>query len=117
MSSRGRSLAQEGFIHASTQAQVGGVLRSFYADLERLELLVLDIAELAAAGSLVRWDDVPGQPAPFPHIYGPIPTPVVGPGSPVIAVRRMERAPGADWAVPDLSAYDVATGPARDSAT
>jgi uncharacterized protein (DUF952 family) len=92
ISSRGRTLADEGFIHASTSAQAPGVLSSFYADLDpaTLTLLVIDIDASEAAGSPVRWDDVPGRPDPFPHVYGPIvpaavvaELPVVGhPGAP-----------------------------------
>jgi glutathione S-transferase len=74
VSSRGRMLADEGFIHASTSRQVEGVLGSYYADLDPadLSLLVIDVDALEQAGSPVRWDQVPGAPAPFPHIYGPI---------------------------------------------
>ena len=111
VSTRGRSLADEGFIHASTVSQLAGVLDGFYADLSELVLLVLDVAALAAAGSPVRWDDVPGAPAPYPHIYGPVPTTVVGQGNPVVAMLDMMRVPDRPWVVPDLTSYDVATGP------
>ena len=43
ISSRGRTLAQEGFVHASFASQVPGVLQRFYADVtEPLCLLVID---------------------------------------------------------------------------
>src|SRR5882757_1867933 len=76
MSTRGSSLAAVGFIHASTERQLPGVLDFAYADLADLVLLVLDIEALEAAGSPVRWDDVPDAPDPFPHVYGPVPTTV-----------------------------------------
>ena len=84
-STRGRTLAEEGFIHASTPAQVAGVLANFYADLDPadLRLLVLDREALEGAGSPVRWDDVPGAPGPFPHVYGPIPVAAVSAVRPV----------------------------------
>lgn len=84
-STRGHSLAEEGYIHASTRAQLDGVLATYYADLDPagLRLLVLDVAALEAAGSPVRWDPVPGAAAPFPHVYGPIPTAAVSAVLPV----------------------------------
>ncbi|WP_345366078.1 DUF952 domain-containing protein [Actinoallomurus liliacearum] len=67
VSTRGRTLAEEGFIHASRdEDQVRGVRRAFYADLDDLVLLVIDPAGLDVRHEPVG-DDV------FPHIYGPIP--------------------------------------------
>ncbi len=105
VSSRGKTLTDEGFIHTSTSRQVGGVLASFYADVDpgRLRLLVLDVARLEQAGSPVRWDDVPGAPAPFPHVYGPIEPEAV------VAVLPIGGETGAAE-LPDLSGWDVAAG-------
>lgn len=73
-STLGTTLAQQGFVHASTSAQVDGVARAFYAGVtDPLVLLRLDVAALEAAGSPVRWEDVPGADRPFPHVYGPVP--------------------------------------------
>jgi uncharacterized protein (DUF952 family) len=70
VSTLGRSLAEEGFIHASRADQWPGVRERFYADVaEPLVLLVIDPARLAAE---VREEHVPGTDATFPHIYGPI---------------------------------------------
>jgi uncharacterized protein (DUF952 family) len=67
ISTRGRTLAEEGFIHASRdEDQVRGVRRAFYADLDDLVLLVIDPEGLDVRHEPVA-DDV------FPHIYGPIP--------------------------------------------
>jgi uncharacterized protein (DUF952 family) len=93
VSTRGRMLADEGFIHASTPVQLDGVLRGFYADVDEIVLLVLDADALAAAGSVVRWDDVPDGPDPFPHVYGAIPVSVVGQGNPVITAAPVRRDP------------------------
>jgi uncharacterized protein (DUF952 family) len=103
MSSRGRTLAQEGFVHASTTRQVEGVLARYYQDLDPagLTLLVIDVAALEEAGSPVRWDDVPGAPEPFPHVYGPIPP------SAVVAELPLGGTTGAP-VLPDLSGWDVA---------
>jgi uncharacterized protein (DUF952 family) len=115
-STRGRTLAQEGFIHASTTAQASVVLDTFYADVPGVVLLVLDVEALGRAGSPVRWDDVPGAAGPFPHIYGPIPMTVAGQcGSagraPVVARLPVGHAIGEPWELPDLTSYDIATGP------
>jgi uncharacterized protein (DUF952 family) len=102
VSTRGRRLDEEGFIHASTRAQATGVLDAFYADVPGVVLLVLDVDRLTAAGSPVRWDDVPGAPGPFPHVYGPIPVPAA-----VVASIDVAHRAGQPWELPDLSAYDV----------
>ncbi|MBE1491731.1 DUF952 domain-containing protein [Plantactinospora soyae] len=68
VSTRGRSLADEGFIHAARRGQVLGVAQAFYADAGPLLLLSIDPDRLS---SPVRDDEVaPG--IVFPHIYGPI---------------------------------------------
>ena len=105
VSSRGQTLADEGFIHTSTSRQVGGVLERYYADLDPagLLLLVIDVEALEQAGSPVRWDEVAGAPAPFPHIYGPIVP------SAVVATLPIGGAPGAA-VLPDLTGWDVAAG-------
>ena len=68
-SSRGLTLAEEGFIHASTAAQLAFVANAFYADVDDLLVLVVDEDRLRPE---VRYEPVPGLPAPFPHIYGPL---------------------------------------------
>lgn len=75
-STLGRSLEEEGFVHCSTAAQVGGVLRRHYSGHDAdLVLLTLDPARLEAP---VRWEGAdPDTGEPFPHVYGPIPTDAV----------------------------------------
>jgi glutathione S-transferase len=68
-STRGRTLAEEGFIHASTAAQVAQVADAFYRDAPDLVLLVI---ETERVGPEIRYERVPGQPDPYPHIYGPL---------------------------------------------
>ena len=41
-STRGRTLDEEGFIHASYEWQVEGVVNRYYADVDELVLLVID---------------------------------------------------------------------------
>ena len=69
MSTRGRTLAEEGFIHASTAAQVPLVAAAYYRDAPDLVLLVIDTERV---GPELRYEQVPGQPDPYPHIYGPL---------------------------------------------
>jgi uncharacterized protein (DUF952 family) len=69
-STRGRSLSEEGFIHASTAAQVLPVANAVYLDEPQdLVLLVLDTGRI---GAEIRLEPVPGWADPFPHIYGPL---------------------------------------------
>jgi glutathione S-transferase len=68
-STRGRSLEQQGFIHASTAEQVAPVANALYGDDQDLLVLVIDETRVRSA---VRYEPVPGWEAPFPHIYGPL---------------------------------------------
>ena len=61
------SLATEGFIHASTAAQVPLTFERYYADRTDLVLLAVD-----PAGLDVRWE--PSGEDLFPHVYEPIAT-------------------------------------------
>ena len=69
MSTRGLTLAEQGFIHASTAAQVALVANAFYQGEPDLLLLVIDPGLVDAE---IRYEPVPGQPLPYPHIYGPL---------------------------------------------
>ncbi|GAA5025604.1 DUF952 domain-containing protein [Terrabacter aeriphilus] len=70
-STRGRSLAEEGFIHASSDAQWPVVRRLFYADVtEPLVLLHVDESRLGARVVHEVGDPATGET--FPHVYGPI---------------------------------------------
>lgn len=68
-STRGHTLAEVGFIHASTAEQVELVANAAYEGEAGLVLLVIDEEELE---SEVVYEEVPGAAEPFPHIYGPI---------------------------------------------
>lgn len=64
----GRTLAEEGFIHASRRDQVQGVFDRYYAGLgQDLVLLTIDPARLE---SEVRVEAVGNDS--YPHVYGPI---------------------------------------------
>lgn len=69
ISTRGRTLQEEGFIHCSTRAQLPGTAARFFADLDDLVVLVIDPDRLDVP---LKWE----APAPgaeeFPHLYGPL---------------------------------------------
>lgn len=78
-SSRGVTLAQEGFIHASRADQLGGVFQRYYADCsEPLVLLTIDTDLLD-----VPWREDPVGADTYPHIYGPLSPHAVVETSPV----------------------------------
>lgn len=105
-STRGRTLAQQGFVHASTAGQLQGVLNRFYADMlpAELVLLVVDTDRLAAVGVEVRWEPPPGAVELFPHLYGGLPV------AAVVATLPLTAGP-AGFAAPDLAGYRVVLAP------
>ena len=70
-STRGVTLEEEGFLHASREDQWQGVRERYYADAtEPLVLLEIDTDRLD-----VPWVEerpAPGAAETFPHIYGPL---------------------------------------------
>ena len=67
----GRSLADEGFVHASSAEQWSVVRSRFYADVtEPLVLLHVDESRLTSPVVLEVGDPATGER--FPHVYGPI---------------------------------------------
>jgi uncharacterized protein (DUF952 family) len=90
MSTRGRTLADEGFIHASYENQVERVVNAFYADLDELVLLEIDRDGLDVD---VVDEAATGDPADehFPHLYGPLAV------SAVVDARPWRRRAGEPW--------------------
>jgi glutathione S-transferase len=72
-SSRGLTLEQVGFIHASYAHQIAATHQRFYSDAGPLKLLVLDPQRLAALGVPLRPEPAPGSGELFPHVYGALP--------------------------------------------
>lgn len=72
ISTRGRTLAEVGFIHLSHAHQVEPTARRFYGDLPRGELVLLHLERerLAAAGLHVRHEPAPDSGELFPHLHG-----------------------------------------------
>jgi glutathione S-transferase len=68
-STRGTTLAEQGFIHGSTAEQVAPVANMVYKGEPDLLVLVIDPDRVR---SEIRYDPVPGFQTPFPHIYGPL---------------------------------------------
>jgi len=64
-----RTLAEEGLIHASQPEQVALVANAYYQGVPDLVLLTIDTERV---GSPIRYEQVPGQDLPYPHIYGPL---------------------------------------------
>ena len=87
-STRGRTLAEEGFIHASTAGQVAPVANAFYRGVPDLVVLVIDPGRVLAE---IRYELVPGSDTPSPHIYGALNT------SAVVGSRALEAGPGGEF--------------------
>jgi uncharacterized protein (DUF952 family) len=70
-STRGLTVEQVGYVHASFEHQWRGVRERFYADLrdDDLILLVVDESRLSSPVVVERLD---GAPDDFPHVYGPL---------------------------------------------
>ncbi|WP_068250387.1 DUF952 domain-containing protein [Janibacter corallicola] len=88
VSTRGRLIADVGFMHCSAPDQTAGVLERFYADVtEPLLLLTLDESALAERGLEVRFEPpAAGVSELFPHVYGG--------DLPVACVGRVDPLPG-----------------------
>lgn len=71
VSTRGRTLEEEGFIHCSQGSQVAAIANRFYKGMDDLVLLTIDER---LVNPEVRYEPVPGWDEPFPHIYGPLNT-------------------------------------------
>ncbi|CAN5188629.1 hypothetical protein BH09ACT11_BH09ACT11_20520 [soil metagenome] len=103
-SSRGKTLQEEGFIHASRADQWEGVRSRYYADVvEPLVLLVIDTDLLSA-----EWREDPVGDDTFPHIYGPL-----NPSAVTTAVPLAPSTPAA----PQPRPVAVDPGPAQPAGT
>lgn len=86
VSTRGQTLAQVGFIHASYLHQVERIVNLFFGDVEELVLLVIEPSKLGAKVVEESGTDSPNGEH-FPHIYGPLPVDAV------IDIRPLRRGP------------------------
>lgn len=69
VSTRGRTLEDDGFIHCSEADQVLRVADALFQNVEDVTLLVIDSDRLSAP--VVR-ENLDGRDERFPHIYGPL---------------------------------------------
>ena len=69
MSTRGVTLAEQGFIHTSLPHQVGRIADLVYPDTADLVILVIDTGRLTVP---VRYEAAEPGGEQFPHIYGPL---------------------------------------------
>jgi uncharacterized protein (DUF952 family) len=65
---RGETLESEGFIHASTPAQIVATANRYYRGRTDLILLSIDPARV---GAEIRWEAAANGEL-YPHIYGPL---------------------------------------------
>lgn len=102
-STRDATVADTGFVHASTSAQLPRVAAMAYADLPSSELVVLvvDLDTLTSQGIDVRWENLDGGTEPFPHVYAPLPT------SAVVAVLDVGGDGSGGHAMPDVTGFGV----------
>jgi glutathione S-transferase len=79
ISTRGRTLAEVGFIHLSEAHQIEATAARFYSDLPAgaVTLLGLDRSSLDKAGLEVRLEPAPGTGELFPHLFGALPVAAV----------------------------------------
>jgi uncharacterized protein (DUF952 family) len=70
ISTRGVTLAQQGFIHCSLRHQLRGVAELYYADADNLVLLVIDSGRVV---SPIRYEPSADGLYEYPHLYGPLP--------------------------------------------
>ena len=75
MSTRDRTVADEGFVHCSYPNQVVGIANRFYRDVIALVILHIEHELVHAAMKLEPAFDRSGEL--FPHLYGPLPTDAV----------------------------------------
>ena len=64
------ALAQDGFLHCCTPAQLGFVLARHFAGAADVLVLTFETDDVPAA---LRWVKSEPDQDPFPHLYGPIP--------------------------------------------
>ncbi|MER6771977.1 DUF952 domain-containing protein [Streptomyces bacillaris] len=85
MSTRGRTLQEEGFIHLSLPHQLPGVARMLYGDGDGSESgdgagghdLVVLVVDPARLTDPVRYEAMKPGGEEFPHLYGPLPVEAV----------------------------------------
>ena len=76
-STRGRTLAQEGFVHCSTRDQLPKVAAFLYGSYDGPDELVVLVVDPARLDVPLRYEAAEPGGEEFPHVYGPIPVDAV----------------------------------------
>ncbi|MEY9994162.1 uncharacterized protein (DUF952 family) [Streptomyces sp. V4I8] len=77
MSTRGRTLQEEGFIHCSTRAQLPAVAAFLYGSYDGPDELVVLVVDPARLDVPLKYEAPEPGGEEFPHVYGPIPVEAV----------------------------------------
>ncbi|MEU8982102.1 DUF952 domain-containing protein [Streptomyces sp. NPDC048309] len=77
MSTRGRTLQEEGFIHCSLRHQLPGVASFLYGSYTGPDDLVVLVIDPERLGAPLRYEAMKPGGEEFPHVYGPIPVEAV----------------------------------------
>lgn len=77
MSTRGRTLREEGFVHCSTRAQLPGVAAFLYGSYDGPDDLVVLVVDPARLDVPLKYEAPEPGAEEFPHVYGPIPVSAV----------------------------------------
>ncbi|MFD5796423.1 DUF952 domain-containing protein [Streptomyces diastatochromogenes] len=77
VSTRGRTLQEEGFIHFSTREQLPRIAAFLYGDYEGADELVVLVVDPALLDVPLKYEAMPPNGEEFPHVYGPVPVDAV----------------------------------------
>ncbi|MFB8758996.1 DUF952 domain-containing protein [Streptomyces nigra] len=77
ISTRGRTLQEEGFIHCSTRAQLPAVAALLYGSYDGPDDLVVLVVDPERLDVPLRYEAVKPGGEEFPHVYGPLPVSAV----------------------------------------
>lgn len=77
ISTRGRTLQEEGFIHCSTRAQLPAVASLLYGSYDGPDDLVVLVVDPQRLDVPLRYEAVKPGGEEFPHVYGPLPVSAV----------------------------------------
>lgn len=92
------AFAQDGFIHTTVGAEAlaGALNRYLRTDPRPYVTLLIELDRVAVRWVIARY---PGDPAQYPHIYGPLPREAV------LAVAPIPRAEDGTFLPPELPAH------------
>jgi len=77
ISTRGRTLQEEGFIHCSTRAQLPTVAAFLYGSYDGPDDLVVLVVDPQRLDVPLHYEAVKPGGEEFPHVYGPLPVSAV----------------------------------------